>query len=90
MVTWKVMKLAKRTYSLPPPIVQRFEKTVAPGERSSFVAKLLEDWFARRERLEMRRRIVEGCREMKDVYLEIDREWNGTGEEAWRDLDPPA
>jgi len=84
------MKLAKRTYSLPPPIVQRLEKTVAPGQRSSFIAKLLEDWFARQERLEMRRQIVEGCREMKEVYLEIDREWNRSGEEAWRDLDRPA
>ena len=90
MVIWKAMKLAKRTYTLPPSIVQRLEKAVAPGERSSFIAKLLEDWFARQERLEMRRQIVEGCREMRDVYLEIDREWNGTAEEAWRDLDRPA
>jgi hypothetical protein len=87
MVLWKAMKLAKRTYSLPPQIVQRFEERVNPGQRNSFIAKLLEDWFARQERSEMRRQIVEGCREMKEVYLEIDREWNGTGEEAWRDLD---
>ena len=48
------------------------------------------DWFAQQERSQLRRQIVEGCREMGDIYLEVDREWNGAAEEAWRDLERPA
>lgn len=81
------MRLAKRTYSLPPDLVQKFEKCLAPGERSSFLAKLIEEWLAEREREELCRRVVEGCRDMAELYEEIDGEWRGVSEEVWRGAD---
>jgi len=79
------MKLAKRTYSLPPDLLQRFEARLAPGERSGFVAKLMKEWLDRRERDELRRQVIEGCKEMAGLYREVDREWNRASEEVWRD-----
>ena len=79
------MRLAKRTYSLPPGLVQRFEEHLAPGERSSQLARLIEEWLDERERDQLRRELIEGCKEMDEIYLEIDREWNLASEEVWRD-----
>lgn len=84
MVLFRAMRLAKRTYSLPPDLVQRLEERLAPGERSGFVAKLMEEWLAERDRDELRLQVIEGCKEMQEVYQEVDREWNGASEEAWR------
>jgi metal-responsive CopG/Arc/MetJ family transcriptional regulator len=80
-----VVKLAKRTYSLPPDLVQRFETRLAPGDRSRFLAKLIEEWLAERERDELRRQVIEGCVEMGGLYQEIEREWAGVSDEVWRD-----
>ncbi|MBI4909113.1 MAG: hypothetical protein HY820_36170 [Acidobacteria bacterium] len=81
------MKLAKRTYSLPYPIVERFEQALSAGNRSAFLAKLIEEWLAEQERAELRRHIIEGCQAMAEVNLEIDAEWNSVSEEVWRSLD---
>ena len=78
------MRLAKRTYSLPPDLALRFESTVPPGDRSGFLAKLIEDWLAEKERQELRRLVIEGCHEMAAVNVELDREWNGAADEVWR------
>jgi hypothetical protein len=79
------MSLAKRTYSLPPDVVRRFERTLPPGERSQFLAKLIGDWLAEREREALRRELLEGCREMAGTYEETDREWSSASDEVWRD-----
>jgi metal-responsive CopG/Arc/MetJ family transcriptional regulator len=79
------MSLAKRTYSLPPDLLERFEQVLAPGERSRFLAKLIGDWLAEREREALRRDLIEGCKEMAALYQEIDQEWNGASDEVWRD-----
>jgi len=78
------MKLAKRTYSLPPELVQKFEGRLVPGERSALLARLIGDWVAEREREELCRLVVEGCRDMAEVYLETDEEWRGVSDEVWR------
>lgn len=72
----------KRTYSLPLETVERLERTVPPGERSALVARLMEQWLSEREQL--RADIIEGCREMWDVYLEIENEWHPLEEEVAR------
>ena len=81
------MRMAKRTYSLPPDLVRRFEQCLAPGERSAFLARLIADWLAERERQELRRRVVEGCRDMAGLYREIDEEWRNASDEVWRGVD---
>ena len=78
------MKLAKRTYSLPPDLLRKFERRLAPGERSAFVGRLIGEWLAEREREEIRRKVVEGCREMAELYTEVDEEWRGSSDEVWR------
>jgi metal-responsive CopG/Arc/MetJ family transcriptional regulator len=79
------MRLAKRTYSLPPDLLDRFEHRLGPGERSAFVAKLIHEWLDESERAELRRQVVEGCQEMSGVYHEIAEEWEPLAEEVWRD-----
>lgn len=81
------MRLAKRTYSLPPDLLHRFEARLAPGERSGFVARLIQEWLDESERRELRRQVIEGCKEMAGIYQQIDREWNRASEEVWRDIE---
>ncbi len=79
------MRLAKRTYTLPPDLLRKFENRLPPGERSSSLAHIMEAWLAEREREELRHLVVEGCQAMKDDYEEIDREWTSVSDEVWRD-----
>jgi metal-responsive CopG/Arc/MetJ family transcriptional regulator len=81
------MSLAKRTYSLPQNLVQRFEQRLNPGERSSFLARLIEEWLAEQEREELRHQVIEGCRKMSALYRAVDREWSGAVGEVWREAD---
>src|SRR4051794_20058341 len=86
------MRLVKRTYVLPPAIVKEFEGSVSAGERSAVIAQLLEAWLERRKREQLRQAIIEGCREMAEVYREIEREYHPLEEEvqhALEDESPP-
>lgn len=81
------METAKRTYALPAQTLKRFEQEISPGKRSAKVAELIEDWIREREREALRQNIIEGCREMWDVYLETAQEWEPLDREADRGLD---
>lgn len=78
------MRLLKRTYSLRPETVERLERAVAPGKRSTLVDQLVDQWLEEQHREELRANIAEGCREMWDVYLEIDKEYYPLDEEVAR------
>jgi len=82
------MKPLKRTYSLPPETVERFERAVMPGKRSAFVASLIEERMAEREREALRRDIIRGCQDMAETYLEMEREFHPLEEEVQRAFDP--
>ncbi|HUJ51888.1 MAG TPA: hypothetical protein VLW25_16885 [Bryobacteraceae bacterium] len=79
------MRLAKRTYLLPEEVVEKFEKVLPAGERSAFLAKLIQGWLAKKEREELRRQVIEGCAEMRTIYENIDREWEQAADEVWRE-----
>jgi hypothetical protein len=81
------MKVAKRTYGLPPETVVRFEAAVDPGRRSAKVSELMQAWLDEQERDALRRNVIEGCREMGAAYLEMAREWEPLEEEVARALD---
>jgi hypothetical protein len=76
-------RLAKRTYSLPTDLMKQFEERVGPGDRSPFLARLLAEWLELQEREELRRRVIEGCHAMADLYSEVDREWTPVSDETW-------
>ena len=78
------MGLTKRTYSLPPETVERFEQSVAAGRRSAVVSRLVNDWLDEQQREQLRADVIEGCREMWDVYLEIEKEYHPLEEEVER------
>lgn len=61
--------MAKRTYAAPEATALQFEEAVAPGERSQVVRNLIQDWLNERERAETRELVIEGCREMGEIYL---------------------
>lgn len=82
------MPLLKRTYTLPPETVEAFKDAVDAGRRSAVVAALLDDWLEQKRREELRRAVIEGCRQMADVYLEIEREYHPLEEEVRRALEP--
>ena len=82
------MALVKRTYSLPEQILRDFENAVAPGERSRMLAQMLQQWLEQRERERLRREVIEGCRDMAEVYLSIEREFHPLEEEVQHALDP--
>lgn len=81
------MGTLKRTYALPAGTLEQFEKAVKPGKRSAVIAEAIQDWVDRRRRERLRREVVEGCREMAEVYLEIEREYHPLEEEVTRALD---
>lgn len=83
-----MMETAKRTYALPSNTLKRFEQEIAPGKRSAKVAELIEDWIREREREALRQNIIEGCREMNEIYLDAARDWEGADDELWRGLEP--
>ncbi len=76
------MTLLKRTYALPQETLEEFERATPPGKRSSVVAELLRSWLERQKRERLRAAVIEGCREMADVYLEIEREYHSLEEEV--------
>jgi hypothetical protein len=83
------MQLQKRTFSLPADTLERFEKEVPAGQRSSILTELLNQWLDQQQDEQLRREIIEGCREMADVYLAIEREYHPLEEEVQRALDSP-
>jgi hypothetical protein len=81
------MALLKRTYALPQQTLEAFESSTPPGKRSALVAELIREWLERQRRERLRRQVIEGCREMADVYLAIEREFHPLEEEVERALD---
>jgi len=81
------MRSMKRTYVLPPDVVEQFEKEVESGHRSTVVAELMRHWLQERRRQRLRTQVIAGCREMADVMLEIEREFTPLDEELDRALD---
>jgi hypothetical protein len=86
------MSTTKRTYSLVRETVEDFEATVPAGSRSAVVEEALREWLGAKRREILRREVVQGCREMSDVYREIEREYHPLEEEVLSGLDdePPA
>ncbi|MGI4790121.1 MAG: hypothetical protein ACRYFS_14870 [Janthinobacterium lividum] len=82
------MKTQKRTYALPQVTVEKFEQTVASGQRSATLAHLIEAWLEKQREEALEREIIEGCREMSDVYLEIQREFDPLDTEVTRAFYP--
>ncbi len=76
------MALTKRTYTLAPETLQRFEQTVQPGERSAMIGELIERWLSEKEKTELRRLVIEGCREMADEMLLIEADLHPLEEEV--------
>lgn len=77
-------KTIKKTYSLPKPLVQKFESITQKRKRSSVVSALIEKWIKEKEIESLREQIVIGCKEMADVYLGIEREYHPLEEEVER------
>jgi len=76
------MGLTKRTYALPPDAIEAFERTVASGHRSAIIADLIRAWLEEQRREELRMSVIEGCKEMWDVYLETEQEFHPLEEEV--------
>jgi hypothetical protein len=79
-----MMGLTKRTYALPSDTVSKFEESIPSGQRSAVVAQLLRDWLAEKERLRLRQEIIEGCRDMAEIYLQVEKEFHPLEEEVAR------
>ncbi|MBI3921101.1 MAG: hypothetical protein HY318_06765 [Armatimonadetes bacterium] len=50
-------------------------------------SELPKQEMTQHERDQLRRDVIEGCRDMADVSLEVEREFHALDEEAWRTLD---
>ena len=81
------MATLKRTYVLPQETLAEFEQIAASGERSAVIAQALQEWLDNRRREQLRRQIREGCRDMAEIYRQIEREYHSLEEEAHRALD---
>jgi metal-responsive CopG/Arc/MetJ family transcriptional regulator len=77
------MELKKRTYSLPAVTLERFEHAVPSGRRSGVIANMLQEWIDRRRREQLRREVIEGCRDMSAVYLETEQAFHSLQEELY-------
>ena len=81
------MTLMKRTYALPAETLAQFEQAVVTGKRSAVISDLLREWLDQQRRESLRREIIEGCRAMADVYLEIEQAYHPLEEEVQYALD---
>jgi metal-responsive CopG/Arc/MetJ family transcriptional regulator len=81
------MGTMKRTYQLPSETLTEFERTVSPQQRNKVIAQLVRDWLDNRNKESLRRAVIEGCREMADLYLEIEREYHPLEEEVQHALE---
>ncbi len=77
----------KRTFALPSETLAEFERTVSPRERNAVIAQLVREWLDNLNKASLRRAVIEGCREMADMYLEIEREYHPLEEEVQHGLD---
>ena len=82
------MQTQKRTYALPQKTIEKFEQAVGSGQRSATLALLIEDWLKQQQEAALERDIIEGCREMAEVYLEIQREFEPLDTEVTRAFYP--
>jgi len=80
------MRMLKRTYALPVDTLEVFERKVLRGRRSSVVSKLVREWLDEQEREQLRAAVIEGCRDMAEIDLEIEREFHPLEEEVERVL----
>jgi hypothetical protein len=78
------MQTQKRTYALPAETIHQFEQAVASGQRSTTLALLIEDWLEKRRAEALRQNIIEGCHEMWDIYVDVEREFHPLEEEVAR------
>jgi len=81
------MEMIKRTYSLPQTTIKNFEAEVKSGNRSAVLTELIQNWLEEQRRKRLRESIIQGCHDMKDVYLEIEQEYHPLEEEVHRALD---
>jgi hypothetical protein len=82
-----LISLVKRTYALPSDTLEHFEREIPAGKRSSVIGQLLREWLDNQERQRLREEVIEGCRKMAAVYLEVEREYHPLEEEVQRALD---
>jgi len=82
------MQTQKRTYALPQRTVEKFEQVVGSGQRSATLARLIENWLQEQQKAALEQDIIEGCREMAEVYLEIQREFDPLDTEVTRGFYP--
>ena len=82
------MNTVKRTYTLPENVVHQFEREVPTGSRSGVLTELLNAWIQLQERARLRRDVIEGCRDMTELYLELEREYHSVDEEVHRVIEP--
>jgi hypothetical protein len=78
--------MAKRTYLMPDQTATAFDRAVPSGERSRVVARLVQEWLDQLNREATRAAVVEGCREMAELYSDTAAEWSATDDETWRAL----
>jgi metal-responsive CopG/Arc/MetJ family transcriptional regulator len=81
------MGALKRTYALPAETLQQFERQVLPGQRSTVIARLIRDWVDKQKRERLREEVIQGCRDMAELYLEVEREYHPLEEEVQSGLD---
>ena len=78
--------LVKRTYFLPQTTANLFEESVVSDKRSEVVTPLIQNFVEAKQRQQLHQSIIEGCAEMRDVYLEIESEYYPLEEDAHRAL----
>jgi hypothetical protein len=55
--------------------------------KGSVISNFFSEWLEHRRRAKLRAKVIEGCREMADVYREVLREWEPLDAEMDRKLD---
>jgi len=78
------MSLTKRTYALPADVLREFEKMVPQGKRSGMIAEFMRRWMEGRRKARIKRKIMEGCREMTEEYRLIEADFHPLEEEVER------
>jgi metal-responsive CopG/Arc/MetJ family transcriptional regulator len=69
--------------TLPESTIELLEKAAKKGERSELINTAIKEYVSQKQRMKLRRAMIEGAKANAALDLKIAQEWFPLDEEAW-------
>lgn len=81
------MNLIDETFQLPKELVEALDQKVEREKQGELLASLIQNWLDDQARATLRASVIEGCIYMRDIALEVERDFNPMDEELHRAIE---